>query len=144
VYVKHALLASLAVCLALEGVHSEGVSLRVYSFISSTKLVFGLIAALLVGGLLVLNTTCSGFFLGDTRFEELIILLKGLGLRNIVKELRSLRGWTQEELASRLAVSRQTIISIEGGRYDPSLTLALKLASLLERRVEELFFLPEE
>jgi putative transcriptional regulator len=70
--------------------------------------------------------------------------LKEAGLRNIVKELRAQRGWTQEELASRLSVSRQTIISIENGRYDPSLTLALKLASLLERRVEELFFLPED
>lgn len=70
--------------------------------------------------------------------------MKELGLRNIVKELRASRGWTQEELASRLSVSRQTIISIEGGRYDPSLTLALKLATLLERRVEELFFLPED
>ncbi len=65
-------------------------------------------------------------------------------MRNIVKELRASRGWTQEELAGRLAVSRQTIISIEGGRYDPSLTLALKLALLLERPVEELFILPED
>lgn len=62
---------------------------------------------------------------------------------NHVKERRMLLGLTQGQLAERAGVSRQTIISIEGGRYDPSLTLALKLATLLGERVEGLF-IPEE
>ena len=64
-------------------------------------------------------------------------------MRNRIKELRSKAGLTQEELGARAGVSRQTIISIEGGRYDPSLSLALKLAALLGESVEALF-LPEE
>ncbi len=64
-------------------------------------------------------------------------------MRNRIKELRSKAGWTQEELGAKAGVSRQTIISIEGGRYDPSLSLALKLAALLGENVESLF-LPEE
>lgn len=64
-------------------------------------------------------------------------------VRNRIKELRTGAGWTQEDLAGRAGVSRQTIISIEGGRYDPSLPLAMKLASLLGESVERLFF-PEE
>lgn len=52
-------------------------------------------------------------------------------------------GLTQEELGKKAGVSRQTIISIEGGRYDPSLALAMKLAALLGSKVEEIFF-PEE
>ncbi len=63
---------------------------------------------------------------------------------NHVKERRVLLGLTQEQLAERAGVSRQTIISIEGGRYDPSLTLALKLASLLGQRVEGLFIPGED
>jgi putative transcriptional regulator len=64
-------------------------------------------------------------------------------VRNRIKELRTGAGWTQEDLARRAGVSRQTIISIEGGRYDPSLPLAMKLASLLGESVERIFF-PEE
>lgn len=64
-------------------------------------------------------------------------------MRNRVRELRTKAGLTQEELGDRAGVSRQTIISIEGGRYDPSLSLALNLSKLLDRSVEELF-LPEE
>lgn len=64
-------------------------------------------------------------------------------MRNRVRELRTKAGLTQEELGNRAGVSRQTIISIEGGRYDPSLSLALNLSKLLGRSVEELF-LPEE
>lgn len=64
-------------------------------------------------------------------------------MKNSIKELRSEAGLTQEELGGRAGVSRQTIISIEGGRYDPSLALAMKLSSLLGASVEEIFF-PEE
>jgi len=64
-------------------------------------------------------------------------------MKNSVRERRGALGLTQEALGERVGVSRQTIISIEGGRYDPSLSLALKLASLLGATVEELFD-PEE
>lgn len=49
------------------------------------------------------------------------------------------RGWTQQELADRAAVSRQTVISLERGRYNPSIVLAFKLARLLDMRIEDLF-----
>ena len=51
---------------------------------------------------------------------------------------------TQEELARNVGVSRQTIIAVERGRYNPSVKLALKLARLLLVRVEDLFELTEE
>ena len=62
---------------------------------------------------------------------------------NHVKERRNAMGLTQERLGERVGVSRQTIISIESGRYDPSLTLAMRLASELGARVDELFILEE-
>ena len=64
-------------------------------------------------------------------------------MKNLVRRLRTEAGMTQEDLGRRLGVSRQTIISIEGGRYDPSLTLALKLARELGTTVETLFTLPD-
>jgi putative transcriptional regulator len=50
------------------------------------------------------------------------------------------RGWTQAGLAEHLDVSRQTVVAIETGRYDPSLPLAFRIASLFGKSVEELFF----
>lgn len=64
-------------------------------------------------------------------------------MKNSIREMRTAAGLTQEELGREAGVSRQTIISIEGGRYDPSLSLAMKLAGLLDSTVEDLFF-PEE
>ena len=58
---------------------------------------------------------------------------------NRLKEFREAKGLTQEKLAERLQVSRQTINSIEAGRYVPSLELALKLGQVFNCRVEELF-----
>lgn len=60
-------------------------------------------------------------------------------MTNRVRELRSARGWTQAELAERLAVSRQTIISIESARYEPSLSLAFRIAAVFELRIEDVF-----
>lgn len=60
-------------------------------------------------------------------------------MRNQVRVLRAARSWTQQDLADRAGVSRQTINSIESGKYDPSLPLAFTLARLFERRIEELF-----
>ncbi len=48
-------------------------------------------------------------------------------------------GWTQEELARKVGVSRQTINYIEKGRYQPSVKLALKLSAVLKCRVEDIF-----
>lgn len=62
-------------------------------------------------------------------------------MKNRVREMRKSRRWTQEELGDLLEVSRQTINSIENGRYDPSLTLALKIAKLLDESVEGIFVL---
>jgi len=62
-------------------------------------------------------------------------------MKNRVRELRKNRSWTQEQFGDLLEVSRQTINSIENGRFDPSLTLALKIAKLLEEPVEDIFVL---
>ena len=60
-------------------------------------------------------------------------------MTNDVKERRAARGLSQGELAAALSVSRQTINSIEKGRYVPSLPLALALARFFETNVEEMF-----
>jgi putative transcriptional regulator len=65
------------------------------------------------------------------------------GLINQLRALRESNGMTQADLATALGVSRQTIISIEQGRYAPSLDLALRMARLFGRTVEELFQLPD-
>ncbi len=58
---------------------------------------------------------------------------------NRVKELRNERGWSQQVLGERLGVSRQTIIAIERGRYDPSLPLAFELSRAFKVTIEDLF-----
>ncbi|MBK5249067.1 MAG: helix-turn-helix transcriptional regulator [Actinomycetales bacterium] len=60
-------------------------------------------------------------------------------MRNDIAGRRAERGWSQAHLAEELAVSRQTIISIEKGRFDPSLPLAFRLAALFETTIEDLF-----
>lgn len=60
-------------------------------------------------------------------------------VENSVHELRTLHGLTQEALAEKLGVSRQTIISIERGNYAPSVLLALKIARAFGVRVEDVF-----
>jgi putative transcriptional regulator len=62
-------------------------------------------------------------------------------MKNIVRELRTERGWSQAELADELKVSRQTINAIETGRYDPSLPLAFALARLFQKRIETVFLI---
>ena len=60
-------------------------------------------------------------------------------MNNRIRELRSLNGWSQAELADRLDVSRQTINAIETGKYDPSLPLAFAIARLFDETIETLF-----
>ncbi|WP_286930746.1 MULTISPECIES: helix-turn-helix transcriptional regulator [Aeromicrobium] len=60
-------------------------------------------------------------------------------MENHVVRVREERGWSQRRLADELGVSRQTVISIEKGRYDPSLPLAFRLAAVFACRIEDLF-----
>lgn len=60
-------------------------------------------------------------------------------MENTLSERRQAIGWSQERLAEELGVSRQTIISIEKGRYDPSLPVAFRLAAVFRCRIEDLF-----
>ncbi len=60
---------------------------------------------------------------------------------NRLRELRRLRGQTQEEMARDLGVTRQTVISVEKGEYIPSTTLALKIARLLKKPLEDIFWI---
>ena len=61
-------------------------------------------------------------------------------LKNNLKEVRQKKGFTQEELGNSVDVSRQTIISIEGYRYKPSLELAMKISKKLNIKIEKLFY----
>ena len=65
-------------------------------------------------------------------------------MKNRLEELRKARGLKQEELAEALSVSRQTIGSLENGRYNPSILLAFKIARYFGLRVEDIFIDEEE
>ena len=60
-------------------------------------------------------------------------------MTNRLRVLRSEREWTQEDLAARLGVSRQTVNAIETGRYDPSLPLAFKISQVFRLRIDQIF-----
>jgi putative transcriptional regulator len=60
-------------------------------------------------------------------------------VKNILPVLRAERRWSQNDLAERLGVSRQTVNALERGKYDPSLPLAFKIARLFGRRIEDIF-----
>jgi len=62
-------------------------------------------------------------------------------ISNTVYTLRTKKGLTQEELANKVGITRQTVISIEKGNYTPSVLLALKIASVFKVSVEEIFFI---
>ena len=64
-------------------------------------------------------------------------------MKNRLEEIRKERGIKQEELAAALEVSRQTIGSLENGRYNPSITLAFKLARYLNMSIEDIFIYEE-
>ena len=61
---------------------------------------------------------------------------------NNLKVLRAARSWSQQDLAERLEVSRQSVNAIETGKYDPSLPLAFRIAELFELPIEEIFVSP--
>jgi putative transcriptional regulator len=60
-------------------------------------------------------------------------------MKNRLKVLRAEYNWSQAELSVRLGVSRQTVNALETGKYDPSLTLAFKIACLFQMPLEEIF-----
>lgn len=65
-------------------------------------------------------------------------------MKNRLEEIRKERGIKQEELANALEVSRQTIGSLENGRYNPSILLAFKIAHYFKMRIEEIFIYEED
>ena len=65
-------------------------------------------------------------------------------MKNYLEALRTQNGWTQQELADRVEVSRQTIISLESGRYNPSILLAFRLAHLFNLTIEQIFIYSQE
>ena len=64
-------------------------------------------------------------------------------MKNIIKQLRKEAGLRQEDMANKLGVSRQTIVSIENDKYNPTLELAMKIAKFLKLHVDEVFFLDD-
>jgi len=65
-------------------------------------------------------------------------------LKNRLEELRKLHNIKQEDLADKLEVSRQTIGSLENGRYNPSILLAFKIARFFDMSIEEIFIFEED
>lgn len=65
-------------------------------------------------------------------------------MKNRLEELRKEKGVRQEELAMALGVSRQTIGSLENGRYNPSITLAFKIARYFNLKIEDIFICEED
>ncbi len=65
-------------------------------------------------------------------------------MKNRLEEIRKSRGMKQEELAEALSVSRQTIGSLENGRYNPSIILAFKIARYFDLSIEDIFIYEED
>lgn len=65
-------------------------------------------------------------------------------MKNRIEEIRKERGIRQEDFAKTMGVSRQTISSLETGRYNPSITLAYKIAKYFDMTIEEVFIMEEE
>ncbi len=65
-------------------------------------------------------------------------------MKNRLRVLRAERAWSQQDLAERLDVSRQSVNAIETGRYDPSLPLAFRIADLFGMTIEEIFQNPSK
>lgn len=65
-------------------------------------------------------------------------------MKNNIKELRSARKISQQQLADALLVSRQTVNAIETGKFDPSLTLTIKITRFFNKSLEEIFIMEKE
>ena len=92
----------------------------------------------------------TGFYDKSFSYENIFDIIKisvgqrSVYMKNNVYELRKRHKLTQEELAKKIGVTRQTIISIEQGKYIASLPLALKMAKIFEVPIEKIFMLDEE
>lgn len=64
-------------------------------------------------------------------------------MKNQIRELRKIKNYRQEDIANELGVTRQTINAIENDKYDPTLSLAMKIAKLLNKPLEEVFYLEQ-
>lgn len=82
---------------------------------------------------MVVSAALLGIWRNSTNYNETVFV------KNRLRELRELNGFTQAALAQCLEVSRQTIIALEAEKYDPSLALALKIAKLFGKSVEYIF-----
>ena len=80
---------------------------------------------------------------GGAESKTSVLLMRGDFMKNKIAELRKERSMTQMDLAKAVQVSRQTIISLENGKYNPSIILAYKLAKIFETTIEELFIFEE-
>ena len=65
-------------------------------------------------------------------------------MKNRMRVLRAEKDWTQAQLAERIGVSRQAVIAVENGKYDPALPLAFRIARAFEKNVEEVFLWEKE
>ena len=79
-----------------------------------------------------------------TLFLLQTLLLWSTSLKNNLEKIRKEKGISQEELAKALEVSRQTIGSLENGRYNPSIILAFKISKYFNMSIEEIFIYEEE
>ena len=75
---------------------------------------------------------------------KLTLRLRGINVKNRIEEIRTERGIRQEELAKAMGVSRQTISSLENGRYNPSIMLAHNIAVYFGMTIEEVFIFEEQ
>lgn len=85
-----------------------------------------------------------GFDIMKLRMESKLSVNREGYMKNRLEELRKQRGIKQEDLASALEVSRQTIGSLENGRYNPSIILAFKIARHFDMSIEDIFIYEEE
>lgn len=89
-------------------------------------------------------SVCSGILKLEKESKLSVLWRKGDTVKNHLEELRKQRGIKQEELAASLEVSRQTIGSLENGRYNPSILLAFKIARYFHMSIEEIFIYEED
>ena len=85
-----------------------------------------------------------GFDIMKLRMESKLSVNRERYMKNRLEELRKHRGIKQEDLALALEVSRQTIGSLENGRYNPSIILAFKIARYFDMSIEDIFIYEEE
>jgi putative transcriptional regulator len=70
--------------------------------------------------------------------------MEAAGMKNKLKVYRAMHDLTQEQLADKLGVSRQTVIAIESNKYLPSLSLAFRIAALFQVKIEDVFYVEGE